>query len=136
MAGEKDLGLLLRSLDVSTASDEFVFVTLQGKTFQDVLEMSPLGAFQEKEGMTLIIKKQDADSQALEYATTFACLTLEVHSSLEAVGLTAAISTKLADHGISANVVAAYYHDHVFVPWSDRRKAETLLKEIAKTAPS
>ena len=69
----------------------------------------------EAEGLTLVITKDNADKAKLEYESVFKCITLLIHSSLEAVGLTAAVSTKLAENGISANVVAAYYHDHIFV---------------------
>ena len=56
-------------------------------------------------------------------------ITLDVHSSLEAVGLTAAVSAALAEENISCNVVAAYYHDHLFVPVADAERAmETLMR--------
>jgi hypothetical protein len=55
-----------------------------------------------------------------------------VHSGLEAVGLTARISTALAAHGISANIVAAFHHDHVFVPWDRREEAMTALRELSE----
>jgi hypothetical protein len=54
-------------------------------------------------------------------------ITLNVHSSLEAIGLTAAVAGRLALHGISANVVAAYYHDHIFVPTADAERAVVVL---------
>ena len=47
----------------------------------------------------------------------FAWITLGVESPLTAVGLTAAVSTALAEAGIACNVVAAMRHDHVFVPF-------------------
>ena len=55
-----------------------------------------------------------------------------IHSSLEAVGLTAAVSTKLATKGISANVIAAYYHDHIFVSAEKAELALLALKELSK----
>ena len=62
------------------------------------------------------------------------CITLTVHSSLEAVGLTAAIATELAGLGISANVVAAYYHDHVFVPCAQAEQAVAGLAALGSRA--
>jgi len=52
----------------------------------------------------------------LAYEFVAAWITLQVHSALEAVALTAAISHALTEAGVSANVVAGYTHDHVFVP--------------------
>ena len=60
----------------------------------------------------------------------FRLITLTVHSSLEAVGLTAVVTNKLAEHKISANVVAAYYHDHIFVPCEKAKKAMEVLREF------
>jgi len=59
-------------------------------------------------------------------------ITLGVHSSLEAVGLTAAVSTLLARHGISANMIAGYHHDHLFVPANDAERAVELLIQLAE----
>lgn len=61
----------------------------------------------------------------------FKCITLKVHSSLEAVGLTAAVSNKLAERGISANVIAAYYHDHIEVSEKHFGIATQIRKNIA-----
>ena len=72
---------------------------------------------------TLIVSVDAADKAQLAYESTFKQITLTVHSSLDAVGLTAAVSTKLTSHGISANVVAAYYHDHIFVQTEKADKA-------------
>ncbi len=60
-------------------------------------------------------RQEAAEKAQLAYESKFNQITLTVHSSLDAVGLTAAVATKLASYGISANVVAAYYHDHIFV---------------------
>ena len=70
-----------------------------------------------------------ADSFDLPYDGIFRCITLGVHSSLEAVGLTAAVAGKLAAHGIAANVIAAYFHDHVFVQANLADRAIGLLLE-------
>ena len=60
----------------------------------------------------------------------WARISLEVHSGLEAVGLTATLSSRLAEHGISANVVAARNHDHLFVPWDRREEALAALRGL------
>ena len=60
--------------------------------------------------------------------SVFRLISLHVHSSLDAVGLTAAFSTALGNAGISANVVAAYYHDHIFVPTDKADKALNVLQ--------
>lgn len=85
----------------------------------------------EAEGLTLVIPKQRADQHGIAYEGTFRCITLSVHSSLEAVGLTAVIATKLTEHNISANVIAAYYHDHVFVQNGRAEDALSVLKALA-----
>jgi hypothetical protein len=86
--------------------------------------------FKEREGTTLIVHKELADRLQLEYSFVAAWITLTVHSSLAAVGLTAAFSTALASRGISCNVVAAYYHDHIFVDKRDLEAAMEVLRGL------
>ncbi len=87
--------------------------------------------FKEKEAITLILKKEIAESLHLEYSVVMSWITLTVHSSLEAVGLTAAFSKALSENGISCNVVAAYYHDHIFVSNKEVEKAIKLLNSFS-----
>ncbi len=114
MAGETDLQKLLAAMSPELLPDTYVFCTVQG-IYGDYSELSPLASFAESEGLTLVITEEKAKGAGLYYETVFKAITLTVHSSLDAVGLTAAVSSQLAKKGISANVIAAYYHDHIFV---------------------
>ena len=82
-------------------------------------------------GYTIIIQKELADDLQFSYTGVFSWISLTVHSSLEAVGLTAAISTALSNNEISCNVVAAYFHDHIFVPTKNAQKAMDVLKALS-----
>jgi hypothetical protein len=86
----------------------------------------------EAEGLTLVVSKEAADGEGLAYQGTFRCIRLEVHSSLHAVGLTAVVAKALAKHDISANMIAGYYHDHIFIP-SD--KADLALRVLESIQP-
>jgi hypothetical protein len=130
MAGEKDLKKLMRSLSLYLMDDEFVFCTIKDATYGDFAELFPLASFCEEEGLSLLLKKEDADKACFNYESIFKCITLKVHSSLDAVGLTAAVASKLARRGISANVMAAYYHDHIFVPAEKAELALSALKRL------
>ena len=129
MSGESNLDTLLKTMSPLLADEEYVFCTVQG-AYGDYAQLSPLGCFQEAEGLTLVLSKEAARGASLPCSATFGLITLQVHSSLEAVGLTAAISKTLAGHGISANVMAAYYHDHIFVPWDRRQDAMDALDTL------
>lgn len=130
MAGEEDLDTLLILLEPSLLPGDFVFCTAANLKYGDFAELQPLASYQEEEGLTLVLAKQSADVAGLAYDSVFNCITLMVHSSLDAVGLTAAVSGKLAANGISANVMAAYHHDHVFVPENKAKLALQLLAEL------
>jgi len=130
MAGETDLTVLLASMSPVLLDQEFVFLSFKGARYGDHAELEPIAAFLESEGLTLVVSKPTADSRALAYESVYSAITLEVHSSLDAVGLTAAFATKLSDNGISANVIAAYYHDHIFVQSCDADRAIIALKQL------
>ena len=129
VVGETNLNKLLLSMSPEFLPDEYVFCTVQGK-YGDFAELSPLASFGEAEGMTLVITKDAAISGKLSFESVFRAITLTVHSSLDAVGLTAAVSTKLAENDISANVIAAYYHDHIFVQADKAESAIEALNEF------
>lgn len=115
MSGITELDELLRSMRPKLIEGEFVFCTVSGH-IADYVELAPLALFRESEGLTLVLDKSVAESAGLSFEGVYRQITLTVHSSLEAVGLTAAVAKQLASQGISTNVIAAYYHDHIFVP--------------------
>lgn len=129
MSGITDLEQLLTSMEPSLVDGEFVFCTVKG-TLVEYVELDVLGSFKEQEGLTLILSKLQAEQAGFDFEGVFRMITLNVHSSLEAVGLTAAVSNKLAERNISANVVAAYFHDHIFVQSTKADAALAALKEF------
>lgn len=130
MTGETNLETLLKNMKPVLNTGDFVFCTVPNI---DKIDLSQLvGSFKEEEGITLILSKAYADEMALEYSSIMSWITLQVHSSLEAVGLTAAFSKVLAENNISCNVVAGYYHDHIFLIKEDAKKAMEVLSDFAK----
>ena len=132
MTGEKSLEKLLGSMSPKLISGEYVFCTIENGRYGDYAEEKPIASFGEEEGLTIVLLKESAEKLGLHFETSFRCITLAVHSSLEAIGLTAAVSAKLSEHRISANVIAGFYHDHVFVPAKDAKKAISVLSEFCR----
>ncbi|WP_264538538.1 ACT domain-containing protein [Flavobacterium sp. N1736] len=130
MSGEKDLQQLLKSMKPELNSGDYVFCKIEK---QEQIDLDHIVMFfKEKEAITLILKKEIADKLSLEYSVVMSWITLTVHSSLEAVGLTAAFSKALSQNGISCNVVAAFYHDHIFVNKKDAERALEILNSFSK----
>jgi uncharacterized protein len=121
MSGETNLSILLKNMQPELVVGDYVFCLIDNETTVDASQIIML--FHEKEGTTLIMKKEVADQLGFEYSYVAAMITLNVHSALEAVGLTAAVAAALAHENISCNVVAAYYHDHIFVAQADATRA-------------
>ena len=132
MGGETDLASLLKGMRPELQPGSVVFATLNPADRPDWPTLLPLGTFHEREGLTLVLAEQAARDAGLSHSAPMRQITLTIHSSLEAVGLTAAISTALTGAGISANVIAAYYHDHVFVPSADAARALAVLEALAR----
>lgn len=130
MAGETNLSKLLTGMRPRLHEEQYVVCTIQDGRYGDGAELEPFAAVLEEEGLTLVLERERAEAAGLEYQGVFARITLQVHSSLEAVGLTAAVAGRLASVGISANVIAAYYHDHVLVPWDRRGEAMGVLDRL------
>lgn len=107
----------------------YVYCTLE--QLPPLLAEEALMVFREREGISVIVPLEVAQKFGLTYSFVAVWITLQVHSALEAVGLTAAISTALTAAGISCNVVAGFYHDHLFVPKEEGERAVQVLKQLA-----
>lgn len=112
VSGIDDLNEILTTLTVVQRPGVYVFVSVAELETGQRVEAS----IEEEEGTTLVVTRETARSRGWSYELEAAWLTLEVHSSLAAVGLTARVSEALARRGIPCNVLAGYYHDHLLVP--------------------
>eukprot|EP00434_Breviolum_minutum_P038829 symbB.v1.2.034454.t5/scaffold4448.1/size41344/4 len=122
-----------KSCQGSWTQPSVVFATSKTLSMRQAAELDPWMLFSEgSEGVTLIMAKEAAEKHDLEHEGPFCRITLMVHSSLEAVGLTAAVARALSDAGISANVVAAFHHDHVYVPAQEAERAVSILKGLGE----
>ena len=130
MSGEKNLEILLRKMKPKLNSGEFVFCEVESLEKINLNEI--LMIFKEVESKTIIIQKEIADKLNLKYFFISSWITLTIHSALEAVGLTAAFSKALSENEISCNVVAAFYHDHIFVNKKDAEKAMEILNKFSE----
>jgi hypothetical protein len=128
----QSLNLLLRSLNA--VRNPGVYVYCQVPLDVDLTGLPAIATFREAEGMTLILEEQEAVARRLEPRFRAAWITLNVHSDLEAVGLTAAVARTLAARGLSCNVVAAVHHDHLFVPAGSGDEALEALRLLSKNA--
>ena len=134
MTAQTDLTALLDNLRPVLQQDTYVFCTVAGAKYGDLSHTAPVACIAEDEGLSLVVTQTHADQEGLTYQGTFGCITLQVHSSLQAVGLTASVASELAAHNISANVIAGAHHDHVFVPSPDANRALELLQAMS-TSP-
>ncbi|MEM8931840.1 MAG: ACT domain-containing protein [Acidobacteriota bacterium] len=134
MAGETDLKTLLAHMSPLLADGEVVYCTFPDARYGDHADLEPIAAIHEAEGLTLVVPRASADARGIAYESTFRRITLQVHSSLDAVGLTAAFARRLAEHGLSANVLAGFFHDHLLVQSDVADRAVEALGDLARSA--
>jgi len=128
MEGEINLNAILKNLNPVLNEGKYVYLKID--SVEDIPFSKIVLLFKEKEGITVVVEKQTAEDLNHSFSYIASWITLEVHSSLAAVGLTAAFSQALGNAGISCNVVAAYFHDHIFVDEKDATKAMEVLLEL------
>jgi hypothetical protein len=133
MTGETNLTALIASMDPVLADEIYVFATLPLGA-PTAAGLNPVMTFREREGVTLIVTQARAEAAGLE--TVFPCqmITLNIHSSLEAVGFLAALLPALAAEGMGINPVSGFFHDHLFVPAERAQDALRALKALARAA--
>ncbi|MBK9298375.1 MAG: ACT domain-containing protein [Candidatus Microthrix sp.] len=128
MSGETDLETMLAGLTVELRPGRYTMVSLDDPV--------PLGAgvealISEGEGITSVTTVELATERGWYQAFEAAWLTLQVHSSVEAVGLTVAVAATLAERSIACNVLAGYFHDHLLVPRSRAEEAVAGLESLS-----
>jgi len=136
MTGETNLAKLISTMRPVLLNERFVYVCIDYTNSDLIRSLQqdtplPMASFTENEAYSFILTQAQAERWQIPYSGVYACITLSVHSSLEAVGLTAAVSNALSEQKISANVVAAFYHDHVFVASQDAERAVQTLSFLS-----
>lgn len=129
MSGETDLQKLLSGMSPELRPGRYVFTVVEAGIPPG---LTPVVTVAEQEGLTLVLRLEDADAAGLAYDYVAAWITLRVHSALDAVGLTAAVAQELAAAGLSCNVVAGFHHDHLFIPYERAAEAAALLEDLAQ----
>ncbi len=124
-----NLGELLRTLTAQLVEGVYVFATLPDGSVPESITTRMV--FREAEGTTLILRKTEAETFGLDYEFPCRMITLNVHSSLEAVGFIARIASELAKHDMGVNPVSGFFHDHLFVPDGREHDAMRILEKIA-----
>lgn len=128
-AGETDLAVLLRSMSPELLGGEWFFATVEPGMTVDAA-----ATVREPEGLSVVVNQREAERLGATTTHAYRWITLRVHSSLEAVGLTAAVSAALTTHGISCNVIAGAFHDHLLVPVARADDAMRALRQLSTSA--
>ena len=131
MSGEADLVKLLEDLKPELVSNPYVFAILDDDQAHLLPVLRPFAIVYEERGITAVCEQRQIRDYDLEHSGPFACIHLSVQSSLHAVGLTACVSQALADAQISANLIAGFDHDHIFVPYDRRHDAMSILRSLS-----
>lgn len=130
MAGITKLKQLISEMEPVLNDGKYVFASVSD--VKAIPRDKTLCEIKEREGVTVVMTQADADDFNITYQYVAAWITLNIHSALQAVGLTAAFSTALTDASISCNVIAGFYHDHIFIDYKDKDKAMNTLIELTR----
>ena len=129
MKGETDLQRMLATMEPVLGPAEFGYGLVPGALPPG---LAPFATVREAEGLTVIAPVATLRRHGIPHRPGYACISLTVHSDLDAVGLTAAFAQALAERGLSANVIAGLYHDHILTSWDRREEAVDCLLALAR----
>ncbi|MBK8159264.1 MAG: ACT domain-containing protein [Rhodospirillaceae bacterium] len=130
----RDAKEMLAGMSPSLIDGDYVFCSTEDAGLAARAQSQAIGWFKESEGTSLILPLLDAEALGFDCASPMRQITLSVYSALDGVGLTAAVAAALAEHNIPCNMVAAFHHDHVFVPRDLAAQALGLLQALQQRA--
>jgi uncharacterized protein len=133
MSGEKSHIRLQQMMAPDLRPETYVYCTFPDQRLP--IGLDPICTFREAEGLTAIVQQSQAVRANVKHIFEAKLITLTVHSSLEAIGFLALISTHLAKAGIPCNAVAAFHHDHLFIPVDRADDALSLLESLSQSSP-
>jgi uncharacterized protein len=133
MSGEKNQIRLQQMMAPDLRPETYVYCTFPDQRLP--IGLDPICTFREAEGLTAIVQQSQAVRANVKHIFEAKLITLTVHSSLEAIGFLALISTHLAKAGIPCNAVAAFHHDHLFIPVDRADDALSLLESLSQSSP-
>jgi hypothetical protein len=128
----QDLRTILRSLEPVLHEDIYAYCAVAHGT--DISALGPVATVREHEGLTIVVAESQAIAAGLSVLLRAAWITLNVHSDLQSVGLTAEVSQALSQANISCNVIAGSFHDHIFVPIASAQAAFKVLQDLQQSA--
>ncbi|HPE27150.1 ACT domain-containing protein [Albidovulum sp.] len=131
MRGETDLARMLATMEPVLRPEEFGYGLIPGMAAIPA-GLVPFATVREAEGLTVIAPCAALVRHGIAHRRGFACISLSVHSDLEALGLTAAFARALADAGLGANVIAGLHHDHILTSWDRREAALACLRALSR----
>ena len=134
MAGVRDTKDMIKDMAPVRDPEIWHFCTTDDRDLAERARPHALAVFGEDEGTSLILPDEVARDLGFAVEMPMSRITLSVHSALDGVGLTAAVASALAEALIPCNVVAAYHHDHVFVPEELAEAAMSILLDVAREA--
>lgn len=130
----RDRDAMVAGMSPVLKEGEYVFASTGDPTLAERARPGALSWFVEDEGLALIVDKRMAASLGFDVSLPMRRIVLEVFSALDGVGLTAVVSTALADAGIPCNIISAFHHDSVFVPSAMADDALLVLRDLQTRA--
>lgn len=130
----KDTASMIAGMTPVLTNGTWVYCCESDPARSNDLMLHAFAIMREAEGVTLILPASVAAEHGYDCALHLRLITLNVFSDLQGVGLTAAVAQALTEQDISCNVVAAYHHDHVFVPQADAERALEALQNRQRAA--
>ncbi|WP_292897749.1 MULTISPECIES: ACT domain-containing protein [unclassified Nitratireductor] len=124
---------MLEGMSPVLSEGVYVFCSVRPDTAEKLLK-DAVGAFKEEEGTTLVLSLERAEALGFDTDMPMRRIVLSVYSALDGVGLTASVATALAEEDIPCNVIAAFHHDHIFVPEKQAEKAFSVLLNVQQRA--